>query len=114
MNIEEIREYCISKKGVTESFPFDETTLVFKAGNKMFALAGLNSNYVNIKCKPEIAIERREEFTDIAPAFHMNKKHWNSVIYNNNLKPNFVKDMIDESYTLIFNSLTKKIQSTII
>jgi len=114
MNIEEIREYCISKKGVTESFPFDKTTLVFKVGNKMFALAGLTSNYVNLKCEPELAIERREEFSDITPAFHMNKKHWNSVVYNNIIKPNSVKEMIDESYNLIFKSLTKKIQSTII
>ena len=114
MNIEEIREYCLSKKGATESFPFDQTTLVFKVGNKMFALAGLESGYINLKCKPELAIERREEFAEITPGFHMNKTHWNSVVYNKSLNSAFVKEMIDESYNLIFNSLTKKLRDTII
>jgi predicted DNA-binding protein (MmcQ/YjbR family) len=114
MNIESIREYCISKKGVNESFPFDETTLVFKVANKMFALLGLNSDFINLKCDPEIAISRREEFEEIKPGFHMNKKLWNSVVYTGNLKTTFIKEMIDESYNLILNSLTKKERDKII
>ena len=113
MNIEYIREYCISKKGVTEDFPFDKTTLVFKVGSKMFALAGLNSNYINLKCDPEIAIERREKFSEISGAYHMNKKHWNSVIYNESLPSDFLNQMIDESYNLVSNSLSKKEKSAI-
>ena len=113
MNIEDIREYCISKKSVSESFPFDETTLVFKIGGKMFALVGLNNDYINLKCDPEIAIDRREEYPEITAGFHMNKNLWNSVVYNQNLSKDFVKQMIDESYDLIFNSLSKKIKSEI-
>ena len=108
MNIEEIREYCISKKTVSENFPFDDKTLVFKVGSKMFALIGLDNDFINIKCEPELAIERREEFEEITAGYHMSKKHWNSVCYNKNLSYDFVKQMIDESYDLVFNSLTKK------
>ena len=110
MNIEELREYCISKKGVSESFPFDEKTLVFKLGGKMFALVGLDNTFVNLKCDPELAIERREKYPEITAGYHMNKKLWNSVVYNQNLSNNFVKQMIDESYNLVFNSLSKKIK----
>ena len=114
MNIESIREYCISKKAVSESFPFDETTLVFKVGGKMFALLGLDNNYINLKCNPEVAIERREKFKEISEGYHMSKKHWNSVVYNESLSTDFIKQMIDESYDLVFNSLTKKAKSLII
>ena len=81
MNIEEYREYCISKKGVTEEFPFDDVTLVFKVMGKAFALCGLDEidPRVNLKCDPERAIELREEYEDIIPGWHMNKKHWNTV-----------------------------------
>ena len=84
MNVEELRTYCISKKGVTEEFPFDESTLVFKVMGKMFALTGLNDEEqtVNLKCEPEYAIELREEYSDdILPGYHMNKKYWNTVNY---------------------------------
>jgi predicted DNA-binding protein (MmcQ/YjbR family) len=108
MNIEEIREYCISKKAVSENFPFDDKTLVFKVGSKMFALVGLDNNFINLKCEPELAIERREEFEEITAGYHMNKKHRNSVYYTKGLPFSFVKEMIDESYNLVFNSLTKK------
>jgi len=108
MNIEEIREYCITKNGVSENFPFDKKTLVFKVGGKMFALIGLDNNFINLKCEPELAIERREKFAEITAGYHMNKKHWNSVDYTKGLSFKFVKQMIDESYGLVFNSLTKK------
>jgi len=108
MNIEEIRKYCISKKAVSEDFPFDDKTLVFKLGSKMFVLVGLNNNFINLKCEPELAIERREKFEEITSGYHMSKKHWNSVDYTKGLSFAFVKQMIDESYDLVFNSLTKK------
>lgn len=80
MNIEELREYCISKKDVTESFPFDETTLVFKVRGKMFALTDLEGELsINLKCDPDLAIELREKYPAVQPGYHMNKKHWNTI-----------------------------------
>lgn len=114
MNIEELRAYCISKKGVTEEFPFDETTLVFKVMGKMFALTGLDSDEhtVNLKCKPEYAVELREEFSeDIFPGFHMSKLHWNTVCYSRGLKDKFVKELVDHSYDLVVSGLTKKLKT---
>ena len=110
MNIETIRTYSLSKPAVTESFPFDETTLVFKAGSKMFALMSLESVplRINLKCDPDKAEKLREEFPQITPGYHMNKKHWNTVIVDGMLSPDFIKEMIDHSYTLVVNSLTKK------
>ena len=110
MNIEEIREYCLAKKGVTESFPFNETVLVFKVMNKMFLLTDLNWSGVTLKNNPEKNIVLREEFVDIVDAFHMNKKHWNTVQYKGSVSNDFLKKLIDESYEIIINSLTKKKQ----
>ncbi len=109
MNIESFRDYCLSKHGATESFPFDEVTLVFKVGGKMFALASLDGeNSVNLKCDQERAIELREEYSDILPGFHMNKKHWNTVLLAGDLKVNFIKELVDDSYNLVVAGLTKK------
>lgn len=82
MNPETLREYCLSKPGVTESFPFDETTLVFKVMGKMFALMGIDARplRVSLKCDPEQAVQLREEFSGVEPAFHMSKTHWNQVL----------------------------------
>lgn len=112
MNIEEIREYCIAKKGVTESFPFDEVTLVFKVMNKMFALVGLDAvpPFINLKCDPERAIELREHYEDIQPGYHMNKQLWNSVYFSAGLPRNLVLELIDHSYELIIESLPKKLR----
>ena len=110
MNIEELRAYCLSKKGVTEEFPFDEVTLVFKVMGKMFALTGLDAeeSTVNLKCKPDYAIELREEFPeDIFPGYHMNKQHWNTVNYSGGLMDAFVKELVDHSYELVVAGLTK-------
>lgn len=111
MNIESLRDYCLSKKAVTESFPFGEDTLVFKVGEKIFLLTGLNSpNSFNVKCDPEKAISLREEFSEIIPGYHMNKKHWNTVYMNGSLTNKQLQEMIDHSYELVFNSLKKSIQ----
>lgn len=108
MNIEELREYCITKKGVTEGFPFDEVTLVFKVGGKMFALTNLDGEpSVNLKCDPEKAIELREHYAEIVPGYHMNKLHWNTVYMNGTLPENFLKELIDLSYNLILASLPR-------
>lgn len=108
MNIEMLRDYCIGKPGATESFPFDEVTLVFKVANKMFALTGLDSDlFVNLKCDPEKAIELREEFPCVLPGKHMSKKHWNTVICDNTVPDSFLFQWIDESYNLVVSKLTK-------
>lgn len=114
MNIEEFREYCISKKGVTESFPFDGKTLVFKVMGKLFALTGLDTNpaTANLKCNPEHAIELREEYDGlIIPGYHMSKKHWNTVELEKNLPHNLITELIDHSYDLVVKGLTKKLQA---
>ena len=118
MNLETYYEYCLSKKGVTEHFPFDEDTLVFKVGGKMFALSSLNQwekgqPSVNLKCDPERAQELRAEYDDIKPGFHMSKIHWNTIAVNGAVSDSLIKELIDHSYELVFKSLTKKIQSEI-
>ena len=111
MNIEQYRDYCIAKKGVTECFPFDETTLVFKVMNKMFALTGIEKfEFINLKCDPEKAIELREEFTGVSGAYHMSKVHWNSVSTEGDISDKLIYQWIDDSYELIVSSLTKKLQ----
>ncbi|MEE9348627.1 MAG: MmcQ/YjbR family DNA-binding protein [Flavobacteriaceae bacterium] len=111
MNIEQFRDFCLSKKGVTEHFPFDESTLVFKVMHKMFALTSVTSpNFrVNLKCDPERAIELREHYEQsIIPGYHMSKKHWNSVFPNIEFDTAFFIELIDHSYDLVVAGLTKK------
>jgi len=109
MNIEDVREYCISKKGCEETFPFDNVTLVFKVMGKMFGLLSLEKGTrINLKCDPDKSIQLREQYEGIIPGFHMNKKHWNTVEYNSNIADEIIKDLIDHSYTLVVTSLTKK------
>lgn len=112
MNVEEFREFCLSKPFVTEHFPFDEVTLVFKVKNKMFAMTGLDSEQftVNLKCNPDYALELRNEYEDIIPGYHMSKKHWNTVNFEGKLSENFLKDLIDHSYQQTVLSLPKKEQ----
>jgi predicted DNA-binding protein (MmcQ/YjbR family) len=111
MNIEQYRDYCISKKGVTEGFPFDEKTLVFKVMNKMFALTSIESfGFINLKCNPEKAIELRERNEGITGAFHMSKKHWNSVSTLGTVPDKQIYQLIDHSYDLVVESFTKKLQ----
>lgn len=116
MNIEEFRTYCISKKGVTEEFPFDEHTLVFKVMGKMYSLMALERKppQANLKCDPEKAVLLREEYDGvIIPGYHMSKKHWNT-IFLEQLGPNFIKEQIDHSYELVVNGLTKKLKEELI
>jgi len=110
MNIEEVREYCITKKAVSESFPFDETTLVFKVMNKMFCLLSLDDIRVSLKNDPEKNIELRAHYPAIIPGYHMNKEHWNTIDLDGSIPPGILKEMIDTSYELILKSLPKKKQ----
>jgi len=112
MDIEAIREYCLSKKGVSESFPFDESVLVFKVLDKVFALVNIDQRpwSVNLKCDPEKAIEYREQHAEITPGYHMNKKHWNTVLFESGLENKLLVNLINHSYELVVSKMTKKNQ----
>lgn len=114
MDANEILDYCLSKKGVTETFPFDQETLVMKVGTKMFLLMSLEKQplSINVKTNPEWSAELREQYPQITGAFHMNKTHWNSVSADG-LKKDLIFKMIDQSYDLVFKSLTKKAKEEI-
>jgi predicted DNA-binding protein (MmcQ/YjbR family) len=113
MNVEELRLYCLSLKAVTEHFPFDEFTLVFKVRDKMFALIPLDNPQaqVSLKCDPDRAIELREQYENIVPAWHFNKKHWNTVFISPEISTGFLKELITHSYELVVSGLPKKLQS---
>ncbi len=112
MNVEDIRLYCLAKKGVTESFPFDDTTLVFKVMGKMFALFNLKENHsINLKCDPEHAIELREHHDFVLPGYHMSKKHWNTIMIDDRVSDTILLKWIDDSYNLIVANLPKKAQN---
>jgi len=111
MNIEELREYCLAKKGVTESFPFDESTLVFKVAGKMFCLTDLVDDFaVALKNNPEKNMELREQYPAITPGYHMNKQHWNTVLLDGSISDKMLQQLIDESYRIIVNKMPKKIR----
>ncbi|MEQ9305434.1 MAG: MmcQ/YjbR family DNA-binding protein [Marinoscillum sp.] len=112
MNIEEYRDYCIAKPGVTEHFPFNPSTLVFKVMGKMFALADVEEFIsINLKCDPERAVELRETHSDtVLPGYHMNKHHWNTVVVEGSLNDAQLKELIDHSYELIVASLPKRLK----
>lgn len=111
MDILSFRDYCLSLPGVTESFPFGEDTLVFKVGGKIFALAGINLfESFNVKCDPEKAIELRDQYPEVIPGYHMNKRHWNTVSVTGRVPENLLKNWISESYHLVFQSLSKRIR----
>jgi predicted DNA-binding protein (MmcQ/YjbR family) len=112
MNVEFFREYCLSKPGVTEGFPFDSKTLVFKVMGKMFALTNIDLfQSLNLKCDPEYAIELRETFQGVKPGYHMNKKHWNTVSINEDLPEKLIQELVDHSYDLAVKSLTKRLRN---
>lgn len=118
MNIQQIYEYCLSKKGVTEHFPFDEDTLVFKVGGKIFCLTSLSkweegNPSLNLKCNPEKAIELRAQFEAIQPGYHMSKVHWNTVYLNQDVSDRKIVYLINHSYELVMASLPKKIKQEI-
>jgi predicted DNA-binding protein (MmcQ/YjbR family) len=119
MNIEEYRDYCINKKAVTEHFPFDNDTLVFKVLGKMFALASLKrwengDGFINLKCNPEYAQVLRAEYESIRPGYHMHKLQWNSVyIHTGELSPKLITELIDHSYDMVVQGLSKKLRETL-
>lgn len=110
MDIEQLREYCLSKKQVEETTPFGPDTLVYKVGGKLFLLFGLDEEGLrfNVKCDPDKAIELREEFSCVLPGYHMNKKHWNTIVVDGSVSNKQLKEWIDHSYDLVVESLSGK------
>src|SRR5437660_9170102 len=109
MDLEEFREYCLSKVAATESMPFGEGVLVFKVAGKIFALAALDEipATVNLKCDPDLALELRDRYEQVQPGYHMNKRHWNTVELDSGIPANELRKMIDHSYELVAASLPK-------
>ena len=111
MDLDLLREYCLSKAGTTEELPFGPDTLVFKEMGKMFGAIGLDEEEprVNLKCEPERAVLLREEYADIIPGWHMNKVHWNTIYLQRELPISLIKELIDHSYELVVAGLPKKL-----
>jgi len=109
MNIESLREHCLSKAGVEESLPFGPDTLVYKVNGKIFLITGLDEEQLsfNVKCDPGLAIELREQYSCVLPGYHMNKKHWNTVVVDGSVSSKQLKEWIDHSYDLV-NKAHKK------
>lgn len=109
MNIEEYREFCLSKTGVSEGFPFDHKTLVFKVMGKIFALTDVDEFVgINLKCDPEYALELREKYEGVIAGYHMSKKHWNTVSTLSDVSDKTLRHLINHSYELVVSKLTKK------
>jgi predicted DNA-binding protein (MmcQ/YjbR family) len=109
MDLDKIRSYCLKKKGVTESLPFDEVTPVYKVIGKIFLLSNLTPPVsINLKCDPELAVELREKYDAVAPGYHMNKLHWNTVILDGSIPDKYIYELIDLSYELIVKKLSIK------
>ena len=110
MNIEELRDFALSLSDVEESFPFGEDTLVFKTRNKIFLLVSLSSAPLqfNVKCNPEKAVELREQYSSILPGYHMNKRHWNTVIIDGSVSRNILESFIKDSHELVSGKTRKK------
>lgn len=117
MHIEQLRDFCLHLSGTTEGMPFGPTTLVFKVGNKVFLLVGLDQESdlrFNVKCDPAYAVELREQYEQtVIPGYHMNKKHWNTVYVNRQLSNQQLQQLIVDSYTLVLHSLPKAVQGEI-
>ncbi len=109
MNIEELRDYCMSMKAVEETLPFGPETLVFKVIGKAFLLTGFDSNPVqfNVKCDPEKAIELRDRYNCVLPGYHMNKKHWNTIVADGSVSNKQLKEWITDSYNLVISGMPK-------
>jgi predicted DNA-binding protein (MmcQ/YjbR family) len=116
MNIEELREYCLKKRGVEETFPFDADTLVYKVMGKAFLLTGLSESSFgfNVKCDPEKAVELRERYSCVLPGYHMNKKHWNTITPDGSVADEMVYSWVDDSYTLVVAGLPKRLKEKLV
>ena len=112
----ELYDHCMNKPGVTEEYPFGEETLVFKVGGKMFALTNPETipPRINLKCDPERALALREQYEAVQPGYHMNKKHWNTVIFNGSVPEDLAFELIDHSYDLVVAGLPRKTRESLV
>ncbi len=112
LTLEKIRSFCYVKKGVSEDFPFDFSTLVFKVADKIFALTDTESDqlWINLKCDPFLSLDLREKYDAISPGYHMNKKHWNTIIIDGTIPDDEILRLIDHSYELVYDKLPKRIK----
>ncbi|SDK62494.1 Predicted DNA-binding protein, MmcQ/YjbR family [Catalinimonas alkaloidigena] len=114
MHIEEYREYCLSFPGVTEELPFGEETLVFKVKGKIFALSGIEEfGSINVKCDPEKAVELREKYRGVVPGYHMNKRHWNTLLLREDLADRDIRQWIRDSYELVVSGLPRQVREAL-
>ena len=115
MDVAEFREYCLTKPGATEGTPFGPDVVVFKVGGKIFALAALDEvpPTVNLKCDPDLALDLRDRYEQVTPGYHMNKKHWNTVVLDGVIPEREIRKMIDQSYDLVVQSLPKSRRQTL-
>jgi predicted DNA-binding protein (MmcQ/YjbR family) len=119
MELHDLYDFCLQKKGVSEHFPFDDDVLVFKVGGKIFLLTSISKwengqKTINLKCNPELAIEQRERYQAVQPGFHMNKKHWNTINTASDLPISMIFEFINDSYQLVLETLSKKNQKDIL
>ena len=112
---EDIRKYCSTLKGTREDFPFDFKTLVFKVGDKMYGLTSIDTEElrINLKCDPLLALDLRSRHPQVTPGYHMNKKHWNTVLIDGKLPDEEILRMIAHSYDLVFGKLKKSVKDEI-
>jgi predicted DNA-binding protein (MmcQ/YjbR family) len=115
MDIEQLRSYCLAKPGVEETLPFGPDVLVFKVMGKLFLLCPLDTEGLrfNVKCNPDMAVELREQYNAVLPGYHMNKKHWNTVLVDGSIPVKILKEWIDYSYTLVADSLPAKLKQSL-
>ncbi len=115
MDLEKVREYCLSKKAANESMPFDEDSLVIKVHNKIFCILNMKFPYsINLKCEPELALELRNDYEGVSPGYHMNKKHWNTILLDSDIPEKLIKVWIDNSYNLVVKKLPKHLRENLI
>lgn len=114
MNIESFRAYCLAKPGTSESLPFDNQTLVFKVADKMFALTDVDLfTSINLKCDPEQAALLREQYDAVQPGYHMNKKHWNTILMDGSVSDQLIEQWTDDSYDLVVSKLPQRVKETL-
>ncbi len=118
MNVDDFRDFCLSLKGAQDKMPWSDkdysSLMIFEVGDKWFGMVDIDSfEYCNLKCDPEKSLELRERYQGIKPAWHMNKKHWISVYFNSDVPDSMIKELIEHSYSLVFNKLTRKVKEAI-
>lgn len=116
ITLDEIRHHCLKKEKVTEDLPFDESTLAFRIGGKIFLLTDIDAEIlsINLKCDPQKAIELRDNYPEIRPGYHMNKRHWNTVLCEGDLPRTMILELIDHSHELVLASLPRKLRQEIL